>query len=869
MQTHRQQDEWETVFQAVPQPLFILSPGYDVISVNRAALRVLNKRTSQVVGRKCYRLFHAADGPVENCPLKQLLSGGIPETAEIHMQTAGGTYLVSCTPIYDRTGALMKVLHMAVDITARRKAEMELRKSADVLRGLMKATQETLLLVDTTGTVIMANEVVAGRLGTSVQALIGSSLYDHFPSDVAMTRRAAHDEVVATGQPVHFVDARAGRYYASHAYPVFSGDGAVSQIAIFAHDVTQLKQDEKKLQESEERYRAAIEKSNDGVVIVQAGKLIFCNRKFVEILRYDTAGEINAAGIASIVHPEDRERVVDYARRRQRGEPAPPQYEMRLVRKDGSTVHTESSSARIIVDGEPASLGFIRDITERKEAEEERMKLSSAVETAGEGIFMLTPDGRYSYANAAWLGIFGFTEKEILGQSSGVTRPASYPESLRRAIWAELEAGNTWSGRQTRARKDGRPIEVETTIAPVKDVSGTIIHYVGVERDITRQLEIEAQFLQAQKMEAIGTLAGGVAHDFNNILTVIMGFGNMIQDNIELSDRIKPYIDQIVASCAKAADLTRSLLAYSRKQAIALEAHRMGELVANTANLLKRLLPEDVDLKLDLENRHAVALVDVTQIDQVLMNLATNARDAMPHGGTITIRLRTTQLDASFSDSHGFGKPGSYIQLSVADTGTGMDEKTLARIFDPFFTTKEVGQGTGLGLSSVYGIVKQHKGYITVASAPLRGTVFDIYLPLAKGTVVPGNIEKAPVVGGTETILVVEDDADVRQMLVAVLAGQNYTILAAADGEDAINIFNAHEKEIDLIILDIIMPGMNGKEVLDEITSTSPGVKAIFMSGYAGDILFAKGVRHEGIEFMQKPISVPDLLGRIRQVLDR
>jgi PAS domain S-box-containing protein len=642
----------------------------------------------------------------------------------------------------------------------------------------------------------------------------------------------------------------------------------VSQLVIFAHDVTRLKQDERKLQESEERYRAAIENSNDGVVIVRAGKLLFCNRKFVEMLGYDTAGEIDALQIASIIHPEDRARAVKYARRRQRGEPAPAQYEMRLLRKDGGTVHAESSSARIIIDGEPASLGFIRDITERKEVEEERMKLSSAVETAGEGIFMLTTDRRYSYANAAWRGIFGFTEKEILGQSSAATRSASYPESLRKAIWTQLEAGNTWSGRQTRTRKDGTPVEVETTIAPVKDGAGAIIQYVGVERDITRQLEIEAQFLQAQKMEAIGTLAGGVAHDFNNILTVIMGFGNMIQDNIEISDRIKPYIDQIVASCAKAADLTRSLLAYSRKQSIALEAHRMGELVTNTANLLKRLLPEDVDLKLDLREPHAVALVDVAQIDQVLMNLATNARDAMPHGGTLTIRLRTTQLDSSFSDSHGFGKPGSYVQLSVADTGTGMDEKTLARIFDPFFTTKEVGRGTGLGLSSVYGIVKQHKGYITVASAPLRGTVFDIYLPLAKGTVVPENIASGPAVGGTEAILVVEDDTDVRRMLVAVLTGQDYTILEAVDGDDAINVFNAHKEEIDLIILDVIMPGMNGKEVLDEIRRTSPAVKAIFMSGYAGDILFIKGVKDEGIEFMQKPISVPDLLGRIRHVLD-
>ena len=375
------------------------------------------------------------------------------------------------------------------------------------------------------------------------------------------------------------------------------------------------------------------------------------------------------------------------------------------------------------------------DVTERKEMEEERAKLWSAVERAGEGVFMLTVDKRFSYVNAAFCKAYGFTREELLGQSTEITRGDFHPRSFRDSLWSRLQSGDTWSGRETRRKKDGSPVDMETTIAPVRDASGAIVHYVGVERDITEQLQMEAQLLHARKMEAIGTLAGGIAHDFNNILTVIMGLGNLIQMSLGPDDRIRPHVDQIVLSSEKAAELTQSLLAFSRKQRINLEPHSVDGVVRSTAKLLKRLLPEDVELKLDLADEGAVSLLDVSQIDQVLMNLTTNARDAMPRGGSLVIRTRKTTLDRAFYEKHGFGKPGEYVQVSVSDTGGGMSEQTMARIFDPFFTTKEVGKGTGLGLASAYGIVKQHNGYIIAASRLGMGSTFDIYLPLVHSAV--------------------------------------------------------------------------------------------------------------------------------------
>jgi len=367
----------------------------------------------------------------------------------------------------------------------------------------------------------------------------------------------------------------------------------------------------------------------------------------------------------------------------------------------------------------------------------------------------------------------------------------------------------------------------------------------------------------------VGTLAGGVAHDFNNILTVIMGLGNLMQMEIDKDDIHRAYIDQIVASSERAADLTRSLLAFSRKQRITLEPHKVNGVVTSTAKLLTRLLPEDISLSMDLTGKDTSSLLDVSQIGQVLMNLATNARDAMPHGGSLTITTDRAKIDKNFTKTHGFGRTGEYVRLSVSDTGIGIDDSTMKRIFEPFFTTKEVGKGTGLGLASAYGVVKQHNGYVTVSSIPFKGTTFDIYLPLID-TPSP---QEAPttreIKGGAETILIVEDDRDVRNMLTKILGSHGYATIEAVDGDDAIGVFTTHREEIDLIILDVVMPGKNGAEALGEITRTDHSVKAIFVSGYTGDVVIEKGIQSESVDFLQKPLSVQALLGKVREVLDR
>lgn len=418
---------------------------------------------------------------------------------------------------------------------------------------------------------------------------------------------------------------------------------------------------------------------------------------------------------------------------------------------------------------------------------------------------------------------------------------------------------------------DGTLKHIKVNGMVMRDADGQAVRMIGLNQDISEQKALEDQLRQAQKMEAIGQFAGGIAHDFNNILTAIFGFASLVQLKMAETDPLRFNIDQVLAAAERAAGLTQSLLTFSRKQVLNLRPVNLNEVINKVDKFVGRIIGEDIKLQLVHKVDDLVVSADSGQIEQVLLNLATNARDAMPQGGVVSIVTERVDIDKEYIDFYGFGSPGAYARIVLSDSGIGMDAATKKRIFDPFFTTKDVGKGTGLGLSIVYGIVKQHKGFINVYSEPGRGTTFSIYLPLAKGELLAKTeqtLMQYPA-GGSETILMAEDDAVVRELSKTVLTEFGYQVIEAVNGEDALQKFLEHRDSIQLLLLDIVMPKKNGKELYDEIKKTGSDVKVIFLSGYPAEVISNTGLMENGTNLIMKPVHPQDLLRRIREELDR
>ncbi|MDZ4164141.1 MAG: PAS domain-containing protein [Smithellaceae bacterium] len=531
-------------------------------------------------------------------------------------------------------------------------------------------------------------------------------------------------------------------------------------------------------------------------------------------------------------------------------------------------------------DGTVAScVHVMRDITERKErdvllrkSEEKYRRISQEFNTLLDAI----PD----------IILLHDQDLKIIWANKAAARdlaldPSELPGKLCHVLWYNQDAPcdicPTIRSFQTGAEHH----QVKTTPArgtrdlrtfPILNDKGAVVSVIQVSRDITEHRHLEEQLRQSQKMEAVGQLTGGIAHDFNNILTAIMGYGHLLQ--IKLGDSpLKGDVEEILKATNRAATLTRSLLAFSRKQQLQLAPTTLNRIYRETEKLLVRLLGADIEIQALLSDVEMTVLVDSGQIGQVLINLAANARDALPGGGRLTVETGLAEYDGAGLDGQGPGKPGRYALLSMSDNGVGMDEDTRAKIFEPFYTTKGVGRGTGLGLSIVYGIVKQHNGFITCDSEPGGGTAFRIYLPLAEGTkglpaAATDRNMRLPE-GGRETILIAEDDQSLRELARTVLSEFGYQVIEARDGQEALEKFQEHQAAVQLLLLDVVMPRLNGKEAYDAIRQIRPGIRTIFLSGYTANILRKKGIAEEDVDLMMKPVSPRELLKKVREILDR
>ena len=617
---------------------------------------------------------------------------------------------------------------------------------------------------------------------------------------------------------------------------------------------------------------AALQAADNPIIISRRdGTIIWVNQAFEQLSGY-TRDEVIGQGTRLLKSghqvPSFYEKLwqVILSGKRWRGE---------LVnrRKDG-TIYHEEMTITPVQDRTGEITHFIAiklDITERKRSEERICLLAQAVENSAELIAISDPDGRISFVNHALLLATGYKENELIGELFGKllisqNNPTGTDEEIRvRTIFS-----GGWRGECIARRKDDTEYPVFLSTGQIKDSDGRVIGIFGIGQDITDRKRLEGQLLASQKMEAVGRLAGGVAHDFNNLLGVIMGYSDLVLDGFPTDDPRCNQLQQVKKAAVRATSLTRQLLAFSRKQVFQPKVLDLNVLVTDFNKMLGRLVGEDIEMVNILKQGLGQVKADPGQIEQVIMNLVVNARDAMPNGGKLIIETANVDLDETYCRSHPPTQPGQYVMVAVSDTGIGMDAATQARIFEPFFTTKEQGKGTGLGLATTYGVVKQSEGYIWVYSELGKGTTFKVYLPRVDEPAQTLEADRAnlKLARGVETILLVEDADALRELTAALLEMNGYTVLAMENGKEAIKLAESYNGQIHVLLTDVVMPGMSGRELANYLTTKRPDMRVLYMSGYTRDAIMHRGVLDDGISFIEKPFSQEALMRKLRELLD-
>jgi two-component system cell cycle sensor histidine kinase/response regulator CckA len=504
-------------------------------------------------------------------------------------------------------------------------------------------------------------------------------------------------------------------------------------------------------------------------------------------------------------------------------------------------------------------------------AEDTVRKLWQAIEQSADLVLITDRAGVIEYVNPAFEALTGYSREEAIGQTPRLLKSGQQSPELYQELWATITSGNVFRGVLANRKKSGEIFYAEKSITPVRDSEGKITHFISNDRDITERRRLEAQLQQAQKMDAIGKLAGGVAHDFNNLLMVISSYAELMQNSLAPEHPLRRNVQEIMTASRRAADLTRQLLAFGRKQMQSLQFLSLNGIILEINKMLPHLLREDIQIVFVPGEHLGRVKADRVQIEQVVMNLAANARDAMPDGGKLTIETASVRVDEAYvQQRHAMVPVGDYVLLTVSDSGQGIAPECMTHIFEPFYTTKEDGKGTGLGLATVYGIVKQSGGFVWVYSEPGLGATFKIYLPTVEQQAdeIPAPKPVAKSVGGGETILLVEDEAALRQPAREFLASRGYTVIEATDGDDALRIAKNHTARIDLMITDVIMPHMGGAQLAETLAEKRPQMKVLFVSGYAENTILGHGPIDVMTQFLQKPFSLEELARKIRTVLD-
>jgi PAS domain S-box-containing protein len=630
----------------------------------------------------------------------------------------------------------------------------------------------------------------------------------------------------------------------------------------------------------------------DAIVAVDSdGTIVQVNSQAQELFGYDR-DELIGQKVEMLIpesyrrkHHRHRENFAETPKTRRMG----ADLDLYGRRRNGSEFPVEISLSPVSTENGTFVLSAIRDISDRKRIAEElrraneelyrrtaeqlgeyRSRLASIIDSSEDAIISKGLDGTITSWNKGAERIYGYTPEEAIGKYISFLTPSDRPDEIPEILRKIARGESVEHHESVRVTKDGRHLNVSISVSPLRDATGDIVGASAIARDITAQKRAEGQLRQSQKMEAIGRLAGGVAHDFNNILGIINACTEFLRDRIDPAAEPSLYVENIKKATERGASLTRQLLAFSRTPAIQPRVLDLNERLKDISKLLSPLLGDDVEILIVPRSASAVVEADPGQLDQIVVNLAVNARDAMPRGGKFILETGAVRFDEAFAEQHQPMAAGKYVLLAVSDTGIGMDEATLSRIFEPFFTTKELGKGTGLGLATVYAIVKQSAGHILAYSEPGHGTTFKIYLPSADHKIGLGSTPEPETVGpkrqGT-TVLLVEDDEIMRSLTRQLLQEHGYTVVEADDGKSALEWVQSHPGPIDLLLTDVVMRRMSGPELVERLNSSHPALKVVYMSGYTGELIAEREVLKRGITLLEKPFSRTALLNTIHATL--
>lgn len=759
----------------------------------------------------------------------------------------------------------------------REKTVKRLRDSVDLYRSLVDNSPVAVTVTDIEGNITHVSESTLKLYGYDrSEDLIGKSAYLLISPEDHDKARKNHERALdcgAVNDAKYTMLRKDGRTFVGDlsAGAVRNSQGEVYALVTMVRDITEQLGMESALRASEEKFRELVENTNDAMYRLGADGTIEYVSPAIESITGFSPSELMRHRITDHIHPDDISKVLGRIRNVLTGRLAPT--EVRCITRAGEVRWVCVSSRPLYVDGIAVGMqGVLTDITDRKNAEQEVAFLASIIAKLKDSCIVTDLDYKIIYVNEATKEIFGYEKEELIGKTPDMFNAEPLAESVQKEIYETISAGGVWEAAIRNKKKDGSVFMNEFRVSPLYDENGNLKYYIGIQRDATEKKRLELELNQAQKMEAVGTMAGGIAHDFNNLLTAIIGYSELLLAACEPGSLMRRDVEEIGRTARRAALLTRRLLSFSKRQVTQLSPVDITTVVAGLDKMLRRLLSENIEFRADLDSGLPRVSADAGQIEQVVVNLVLNSRDAMEGGGTL--KVRTGSVELADSDCHGRSdaRPGNWVSLTVSDTGVGMEPEVVNHIFEPFYTTKDIGKGTGLGMSVVYGIVKAHKGWIEVKSEPSNGTEVVVYLPamseLSDGEA-SRRVAALDLKGRGERVLLVEDQEEVRRLAERALRENGFDVFVAGGVSEALDVHDREKGGFDIVFSDVVLPDGSGLELAERIRSENPGTSILLTSGYTDQRLRWSVIERRKYGFLGKPYDLAELVRAVRKALNK